>query len=186
MAVIHFRRSRAELGALLRDLPKLVSGRTQDPDGFTDGVMRRMGVALLAEVQRDFITKARGGVGRDGIRWAPLKPETVARRRQGKGAIGTVEILRDTGELFRSLEPGIADKPSNADGQTFETGPGTVTVGTTKKPWHQQGNQHLPARPLWPQDGRIPDAWWSSILEAFATGLIELATLKSYHGGLRR
>ena len=126
----------------------MLSGKIPDPSGQVQALMMRVGITLLSEVQRDFITKARGGTGRDGIKWEPLKPQTVHRRR-GHG-VGGVEILRDTGELFRSLEPGLGTQPSGASGQVFELEPGAVTIGTNKKPWHHRGNERLPARPLWP------------------------------------
>lgn len=65
----------------LESLPAILAGKVPDPFGVARAVQLRCGVALLSEVQRAFITKSRGGVGSDGIRWVPLKPETIARRR---------------------------------------------------------------------------------------------------------
>lgn len=220
----------------------MMAGAAPDPKGLARSIQLRAGVALLGEIQRDFLTKSRGGTGRDGITWPPLKPETIARRRstpaelRGFGIhegprpslspaedqlwrrtfvsvyrrarvdlddreakaraasvawatvkragaktktelLGSrkVDMLRDTGELFRSLTPGIDDVPSGADGQVFEVRPGRVIVGTNKKPWHQDGNaaKNLPARPLWPRSGEVPAAWWPAVNEAVATGLAE-------------
>lgn len=163
------------------ELPALLAGRAPDPTGIAEGILLGMGMALLGEVQRDFITKARGGVGRDGIKWEPLKEETVRRRRKGKGKAthaGDVEILRDTGELFRSLTPGI-----NPPGQIADISPGLVKVGTDKKPWHQHGNDNLPARPLWPQDGSIPEAWLPALWQSLADGIVAVARFWAGRGG---
>lgn len=232
-----------EAVAVVRQLPAVLAGVLPDPYGLSRGVLLRAGVALLSEVQRDFVRKSRGETGRDGIKWAPLKPETVARRRsnpaelrglgirkgrrrpsltnaqdrrwravywhtwqrlridlddsqakrraaatawavvKAEGAktqlelLGSrrVDILRDTGELFRSLSPGVEDKPSGADGQVFRIAAGRVTVGTNKKPWHHRGDEkrNLPARPLWPPSGEIPDAWRGTVDAAVATGIAE-------------
>jgi hypothetical protein len=226
----------------LEALPAILAGRVPDPMGVARAVQLRCGVALLSEIQRAFITKSRGGVGSDGIKWAPLKPETIARRRTTAGELRQlgirrrgsrpsltaaqdlrwrqvfgrvfrrasldmderaakgvaaaiawqtvktegaktklellggrqVDILRDTGVLFRSLSPGVDDKPSGADGQVFETPAGRVIVGTNVKPWHHTGNPEtgLPARPLWPTDGSIPERWRGSINRAAATGVL--------------
>jgi hypothetical protein len=236
-----FRGSREELTAIIQAIPQMVSGRVPDRFGIARRIQLRIGVALLSQVQQDFVRKSRGGVGRDGIMWTPLKRETIAQRRttaterrrlgvggervrglltpaedqrwraifrqtverlreDGMGEISArnlaaqrawailksqgaktkietlggrkVDILRDTGELFRSLSPGVEDQPSGADGQVFRVPTGRVIVGTNKKPWHHRGiPNRLPARPFWPVDGTIPDAWWPAISRAGMRGV---------------
>lgn len=244
-AYVTFTGTRHEAEVLIRQLPAMVSGRLPDPHGYTLPIQLRAGVALLSQIQQDFVVKARGGTGRDGIKWAALKPRTIAGRRTTRaerkslgirnsgsrpsltkeqdriwrgifwsvyrravldvgdraakrlaGAIAwdtlkkvhgaktllellgnrTVEILRDTGELFRSLTPGVGDQPSGAEGQVFETPPGGLVVGTNKKPQHHTGDpkRGLPARPFWPPDGTIPSAWWPAIERAIVTGFVEV------------
>jgi hypothetical protein len=85
-----------------------------------------------------------------------------------------VDILRDTGELLASLQPGVEDQPSGADGQIFKLAPGKVTVGTNKKPWHHEGNSRLPSRPYWPLDGNLPDSWWDAMMKAYLRGLVQV------------
>jgi len=183
MATITFRGSRADLRRILATIPQVLSGRVPDTYGIAQAVQLRAGVALLSQVQQDFLIKSRGGVGRDGIQWRPLQARTIARRRQGpkrsrrKGKPSAVDILRDTGELLRSLSPGVDDRPSGADGQVFATAPGRVIVGTNKKPWHQRGNRNLPARPMWPNNGRIPAAWWQAINLAAMRGVVRAVVL---------
>lgn len=173
-----------ELKAVLMGLPAILAGTAPDPLGLARGLQLRMGVALLSQIQQDFVVKARGGTGRDGVTWPKLAPSTIARRlakeagaRKGKKAspfAGVVEILRDTGELFRSLSPGVDAAPSGADGQVFRLSPGRVTVGTNKKPWHQDGNARLPARKMWPDGNKIPPAWMPAIRRAYARGVAEI------------
>jgi hypothetical protein len=248
-ATVHTTWTQPQIQALLAAVPKLLDGTQADPWGFVQGIQLRMGVALLSKIQQAFITKSRGGTGEDGIKWAPLKRETIAQRRTTAGerkALGIgrgnryrglltraederwrkifaarkdwlmakfglsqqqasaraaqiawsilkaegaktkldllggrqVDILRDTGEMLRALSPGVDDKPSGADGQVFETPPGRVIVGLNKKPWHHTGIPgRLPARPLWPPDGNLPESWWEDITEAGRTGLIRALVL---------
>lgn len=104
------------------------------------------------------------------IAWAKLKSEGAKTKLAVYGG-RKVDTLRDTGLLFRSLTPGVDDKPSNAQGQIFETPPGSVIVGTKVKPWHHKGIPgRLPARPLWPDV--LPDHWWEAIHQAALRGLM--------------
>jgi hypothetical protein len=249
-----FRGSREELTAVLQLVPAMVAGRVPDRFGIARRLQLRVGVALLSQVQQDFVRKARGGPGRDGITWKPLKRETIAQRRttaaerrnlgiggervrglltpaedarwkaifrsvisrlredgvgereaasraaqsawgilKSQGAktklatLGgrSVEILRDTGELFRSLSPGVEDRPSNADGQVFRVPTGRVIVGTNKKTWHHRGIPgRLPSRPLWPLNDAIPQAWWPAIQTATMRGL-QVAIAEVLRNGAR-
>ena len=91
----------AEAREALRELPAILAGRLPDPMGVAQAVQLRCGVALLSEVQRAFITKSRGGVGSDGIRWPPLQPQTIANRR------ATSEELRTLGIRRRGSRPSL-------------------------------------------------------------------------------
>jgi len=107
------------------------------------------------------------------IAWAILKSEGAKTKLAVLGG-RKVDALRDTGELFRSLTPGVEDRPSGADGQILRVAPGSVIVGTNKKPWHHKGIPgRLPARPLWPE--KLPVAWWAVINAAALRGLMLLA-----------
>lgn len=103
--------------------------------------------------------------------WAMIKKEGGRTKLEVLGK-RQVDILRDTGELFRSFSPGVEESQSHADGQVFRTPPGAVIVGSNKKPQHHAGiPKRLPARPFWPSDGSIPEAWWPAIRRALASGL---------------
>lgn len=253
MPTITFRGTRQQLKDLLRSIPRALAG-SGDPLGIARSIQLRAGVALLSKVQQAFIIKSRGGTGEDGIKWKPLKRETIAQRRIGKGdlqGIGIkgagqpksrvrglltkdqdrrwraiyasilarlrtqgdsdasghaaaiawtilkregaqtklavlggrqVDILRDTGELFRSLNPGVDDKPSGADGQIFQTPPGHVIIGTNKKTWHHAGIPgKLPARPLWP--AALPDKWVDAIEKAILRGIANAIIIIVTKGG---
>lgn len=230
--------SRADVRQLLSRLLRALSGVEADPWGVTQAVQLRMGVVLLSLIQQAFIVKSRGGTDDCGIRWPPLKRETIARRRLGKGeakrlgitgprtrglltpaedarwrkifarktaqlqlrgmsladakaraaqiawtvlkqegaktkldVLGsrTVDMLRDTGELLRSLTPGVERDGSAAtvDGQILRAAPGKVIVGTNKKPWHHNSGRRL----YWPTDGNLPASWWEAILGAGRRGV---------------
>lgn len=74
---------RAKLLELLRSLPAMLSGRSADKYGFVYRLLRGLGFDVLVENKLDFVVKSRGGTDRAGIRWPPLSPATLARRRQG-------------------------------------------------------------------------------------------------------
>lgn len=117
------------------------------------------------------------------IAWATVKGEGAMTRLQVLGG-RRVDVLRDTGELFRSLTPGVEDRPSGADGQILETPPGRVIVGTNKKPWHHRGVPgRLPSRPLWPLDGQLPQRWWDYLLDVLRRGLSQALSGAVRRGG---
>lgn len=124
-------------------------------------------LAKLRLVMSDGAAKAKAAQ----IAWAILKSEGAQTKLQVLGG-RQVDILRDTGELFRSLTPGVEDQPSGADGQVFRVPPGRVIVGSNKKPWHHAGIPgKLPTRPLWPLDGRLPAAWQQAVADAMRRGI---------------
>lgn len=236
MAIVNSNATSQQLRDAILQLVRALAGKAAI-NAAVRGVQLRIGVSALSCIQRDFITKSRGGTGQDGITWKPLSPATIARRRVGPGelkslgitgkrvrgfltpsqdaawkktfartkaflmgkfgmgeqeaagiaagkawnevkAMGArtklevlgnrkVDILRDTGELLRSLSPGIANRPSNADGQVFRVPPGAVVVGTNKKPWHHSN------RPFWRHDGSLPSSHWNLILGAARRGVFE-------------
>lgn len=243
MQRVLFRGSREQLRHLLAAVPHILAGQAADPQGIARGLQLRLGVALLSKVQQAFIVKSRGGVGDDGIQWAPMKPASIAQRRTtaqerktlgitGKRVRGlltpaedeewrkifakkkwlfevkfgmthreasafaaaiawtelkaagamtklavlgsrTVDMCRDTGRYFRSLSPGVEDKPSGAAEQVFQTPPGRVIVGTNVK---YAGRQHK-LRPLWPPDGKLPEAWWRYLVQVGVRGLARAVAL---------
>lgn len=82
MAIV-FRGNRSELRRLIDVAVGALSGRTSDTDGVGIGFLTAIGFAALSDVKTAFIEKAGGGVDELGIRWPPLKPETIANRRVG-------------------------------------------------------------------------------------------------------
>lgn len=99
---------------------------------------------------------------------------TMRRLRKQQDAVANlsdnVEILRDTGLMLRSFSPGIDAAPSGAAFQVLDADAGRVIVGTNRHPWHHTGGKNLPARPLWPPDGRLPATWWDAITRAGVRG----------------
>jgi len=101
------------------------------------------------------------------VAWKTLKSEGAQTRLSVFGN-RTVEMVRDTGKIFRSLSPGVEDRPykgKDSDQQVFEVPTGKVIVGT-RVPYASR--QHA-MRPFWPE--RIPAVWWDAIKKSLARGL---------------
>lgn len=106
------------------------------------------------------------------IAWATLKNEGALTRLAVFGG-RQVDICRDTSMYFRSLSPGVEDKPysgADADQQVFEL-PGSSVIVGTRVPY--AGRQHA-MRPLWPTDGSIPPRWWEAIHKAAVRGVVRV------------
>jgi len=87
-----FRGSRAALTTAIRDVPRAAAGKVADTSGLTRVLMLRAGVGLLSQIQQAFLVKSRGNQAIDGVKWVPLKPETIARRRVGRGELTKLGI----------------------------------------------------------------------------------------------
>ncbi len=86
MTVAYFRGTRQEAVRVINSLRLALTGQGSDDNRIARGVFVAMGLAALSDIQRDFIRKARGDVGEDGVKWAPLQPATLAySRRFGRG-----------------------------------------------------------------------------------------------------
>lgn len=106
------------------------------------------------------------------VAWAMLKAEGAKTRLATLGG-RQVDMCRDTGRYFRSLSPGVEDRPSGAEGQVFETPPGGVIVGTNVK--YAEAQHRL--RPLWPAGGKLPAAWWRHLMRVAVRGAATAARL---------
>lgn len=265
---IHFSGTHEQLRTLLGHFVAALSGRTGNFAPYVRGIKLRVGMVALRCIQIDFVTKAAGGTGEDGITWPALKKETVANRRVGpgddlqgatkhrygygnrkqgpgdldilgrlkrgfltaeqdkrwkrifssrlfmlmgkhgmgeaeakaraaqiawatlkaEGAKTKLEVLgdrkvqigRDTGRLFNSLSPGIAEPeqhpllenpppPLNGDlnYRILREAPGAIIVGTNVI---YAGKFHA-MRPLWPVS--LPAPWSEQIAHAAKTGVLE-------------
>lgn len=76
-----WRGTRAELSEKLAEVLSAIVGRGQDVSGVGQGFSTAIGVAALGDIVEAYKVKARGGEDAMGIRWPPLSPETIARRR---------------------------------------------------------------------------------------------------------
>lgn len=91
--------------------------------------LKQWGVRYRSFIQQRFDLFSKGGGN-----WPPLKPATIARRRKGPGT-GNIAILRDTGTLFRALNPVLGSPGS------FEqiTAPWTIVLGFGGEAIHPSG-----------------------------------------------
>jgi hypothetical protein len=83
---IYLKASRSEGVAMIRDFVAAITGAPNRFSYAAESVMTAIGFAALGDIHQDFVRKARGGVGEDGVRWPPLSPKTLAySRRFGSG-----------------------------------------------------------------------------------------------------
>lgn len=110
--------------------------------------------------------------------WSILKSEG-ARTIMGVYGNAQVEILRDLGLLYNSLQPGVQPDqatatPPRIDRQVFKVQRGAVVIGTRRKwAWtHHKGIPgRLPQRRLWPEVDRWPSEWWNQIVRQARAGV---------------
>jgi hypothetical protein len=85
-ATMRFNGTAAQARDTARNLVAILAGSDSRGEQIARGVWYALGFAALQDIQNDFITMARGGVGEAGNVWAPLRPETLAyHRRFGRG-----------------------------------------------------------------------------------------------------
>lgn len=98
---IYYRGGRADdIRQTVIQVEKILAGLVADPYDIVRGFKLRIANALLSQIQQDFIVKSRGGTGRDGIKWKPLDPKTIAQRRTTKAELKSLGI---TGPRVRGL-----------------------------------------------------------------------------------
>lgn len=90
---IYFNGTRAGVRRQVDRLRLMLAGREADTLGIAVGFSSAIGFGALSDIKDAFVTKTRdGGTDDMGIRWPPLKPETIARRRVGDGDLKTPTI----------------------------------------------------------------------------------------------
>lgn len=167
-----------------KSAPGLVRGGDRDGQQ-KDGFMTK---AQLKRWRRDFaqalkwlvlfvpIDEAKGRAAK--IAWANAKAAGVRTKLDVFGS-RDVDILRDRGELFNSLSPGILVpaglgvryEPPNADQVLTESG-GVQRVGTNVAhagAHHNPKRKGFPQRRLWPES--LPDSWASYLIRQASSGL---------------
>lgn len=94
MSKVFFSGTIDQAKGVIRQLSQMLTGQRPDRAGVARGVFLAVGVAALSDVKADFVRKARGGTGEDGVKWQPLKPETIANRRVGPRDIKTDPAIK--------------------------------------------------------------------------------------------
>lgn len=80
----------------------------------------------------------------DGRSWVPLAKSTLEGRRRRN--ISGIRPLIATGTMRASLK--------------MERGADFITISVDDPSWiHQKGTSRIPARPVFPQEDRLPDSW---------------------------
>jgi hypothetical protein len=85
VSTIYLRMSREKVRAAVRELPGIVAGNQPDPTGAVRELLEALGLQFLTLVKLAFVEKSSGGTDEAGIKWAPLKKETVAYSRKHPG-----------------------------------------------------------------------------------------------------
>lgn len=83
---IYFRGTREQARDAIIGVVRSVTGNAQEHLQLARSVHTAMGLAALSDIKEDFVRKARGETGEDGVKWPPLSPKTLAYgRRFGSG-----------------------------------------------------------------------------------------------------
>lgn len=78
-------------------------------------ILTVIGVYLLQKAQLDYRTKARGGTGEDGVKWARLKRSTIANRVRRRAAAKRIVAERRTlAYQIRAIRAGLQTVPNAA------------------------------------------------------------------------
>lgn len=110
MADIVWRGTREELFRRLALLPSALSGGVADARESAATVARTLGVEALACLRDDFLGKARGGGGSDGVPWKPLSPAYVAYKRRHPGLNQRRKYAASQGRAARPLLTAAQDQ----------------------------------------------------------------------------
>jgi phage gpG-like protein len=113
------------------------------------------------------------------LAWSVLKREG-AQTILGKYGTADVEILRDTGRLLASFSPGSRDNVLDVKRGLVRVGTNVVYART-----HHEGRGKIPARPFWPSEGNLPEAWVDELKQVFSQGMTNMvrAALEGGEGG---
>ena len=77
---IDYHGTREQLVEKLRGFVHAVTGHGPSSDPNLIGVSEAIGMAALSDIKADYLVKARGGRGQDGVQWAPLAQSTIENR----------------------------------------------------------------------------------------------------------
>lgn len=110
MADLVWRGSRAELLERLAALPAALAGRVPELADASRAVAQALGIEGMACVRDDFIDKARGGGGSDGVPWPPLSPKTIAYNRRHPGLSAKRTRAARAGRSSRPLLTAAQDR----------------------------------------------------------------------------
>jgi hypothetical protein len=88
MSRIYFRGNRDELNTVFRNMVASIAGSSQTYRTEAQAIHAVVGLSALSDIKADFVRKARGETGEDGIKWAPLSPKTLAYGRKAPKAGG--------------------------------------------------------------------------------------------------
>lgn len=98
-----FRGTRAELKALLRRLPSVLSGRTPDPTGQVEPLLLDLGLQALTITRETFLVKSQGGTDDAGIKWDELDPRYLAYGRRHAALDSARQSAKAEGRRGRPL-----------------------------------------------------------------------------------
>lgn len=92
---IHFVGSRAQVTDLAYQLAAMIAGRAPDRFDIAKGFLSAIGDAALSDILVAFDIKKHGGTDAMGIRWKPLAPSTIARRKVGHKDKANDKAIKD-------------------------------------------------------------------------------------------
>jgi hypothetical protein len=90
---IYFQGSAADAIRAVNRVVDILTGKIAAPvPAIPNGVYGAIGLQALSDIKADYVRKSGGGTGEDGVKWKPLSPVTIAKRRlQGNNALSKGE-----------------------------------------------------------------------------------------------
>lgn len=107
------RSSKEEIKALIRSLPSILSGRRMDSSGLHETFAAHLAKSLYEQIHDAFLVKSAGGTDSAGIKWKPLKRETIARRPVAYGTVTQLGIGGRGEKAFARRERGLLTASQN-------------------------------------------------------------------------
>lgn len=145
----------------LENVEKVMNNLVEQISNPPEQLMRRIGETAIDDIEKRFMTRGYGT-------WAPLKPETIARKK------GNSMVLIDTGAMFSSLKIAKLSEGSVEVDVPF----GGKNHSERVPGFHQKGTSRMPSRKIIEVTPQLTMAlkatvnrWVADMIKAYRKGM---------------